>query len=104
MGKYFLYLLLLSLIGLYSTSSVLTVDNQDLSLLTNENKTFKLTRSSDPDNSSPVLVSFNYSNGDSNLLVNIPSLEIRPGENLTVTVAPRKAGHVDILANTEPET
>ena len=51
-----------------------------------------------------MLVSFNYSNGDSNLLVNIPSLEIRPGENLTVTVAPRKAGHVDILANTEPET
>ena len=60
--------------------------------------------SSDPDNSDPVLVSFNYTNGDSNLLANIPSIEIRPGENLTVTVSPLKAGHVDILANTDQET
>jgi len=102
--KYFLYLLLLSLIGLYSTSSVLTVDNQDLSLLTNQNKTFRLTRSPDTDNSKPVLVSFNYTNGDTNLLVNIPPLEILPGENITLTVAPLKAGHVDVLTNTALET
>ena len=51
-----------------------------------------------------MLVSFNYTNGDSNLLANIPSIEIRPGENLTVTVSPLKAGHVDILANTDQET
>jgi len=101
MKKYFLYLLLLSLIGLYSTSSVLTVNNQDLSVLTNQNKTFRLTRSPDPDNSQPVLVSFNYTNGDANLLVHIPPVEIQAGQNITLTVAPLKAGHVDIVTKTE---
>ena len=51
-----------------------------------------------------MLVSFNYTNGDSNLLVDIPSVELLPGENITVTVAPLKAGHVDILTNTALET
>ena len=60
--------------------------------------------SPDPDNSKPVLVSFNYTNGDSNLLVDIPSVELLPGENISVTVAPLKAGHVDILTNTALET
>jgi len=101
MKKYFIYLLLLSLIGLYSTSSVLTVDNQDLSLLTNQNKSFLLTRSLDPDNNKPVLVSFNYTNGDSDLVEHIPPVELLPGQNITLTVTPLKAGHVDILSNTE---
>jgi len=104
MKKYFLYLLLLSLIGLYSTSSVLTVNNQDLSVLTNQNKTFRLTRSPDPDNSQPVLVSFNYTNGDVNLLVHIPPVEIQAGQNITITVSPLKAGHVDIVTKTERAT
>lgn len=104
MKKYFLYLLLLSLIGLYSTSSVLTVNNQDLSVLTNQNKTFRLTRSPDPDNSQPVLVSFNYTNGDVNLLVHIPPVEIQAGQNITITVSPLKAGHVDIVTKTERDT
>lgn len=104
MKKYFLYFLLLSIIGLYSGSSVLTVDNQDLSLLTNQNKTFRLTRSHDPENTKAVLVSFNYTNGDSDLVVHIPPVELHPGENISLTVAPLKAGHVDILTNTEPGT
>ena len=65
---------------------------------------YRFNSSPDPDNSKPVLVSFNYTNGDTNLLINIPPLEILPGENITVTVAPLKAGHVDVVTNTVPET
>ena len=61
---------------------------------------------SSPDDSSSdsVLVSFNYSNGDASLVSHLPQVELRPGENISLTVAPRKAGHVDILAVTSPDS
>jgi len=104
MKRYFIFLILLSLVGLYSTSSNLTVSDQDLSLLTKRNKTFQLIRSSDPESSEAVLVSFNFSNGDSGLLVPLAPVSLLPGHNVTLSVSPLKAGHVDIVAVPGPNT
>jgi len=104
MKKYFIFLLLLSVMGLYSSSSVLTVNKQDLSLLTKQNKTFQLIRSPDLDSDDPVVVSFNFTNGDANLLEPLPQVELLPGHNITLPVSPRKAGHVDIVAFTSSDT
>jgi len=100
----FIFLLLLSLLGSYATSSVLTVNSQDLSLLTKQNKTFQLIRSSDDSTSDAVLVSFNYTNGDADLVDHLPSVDLKPGESVELTVSPRKAGHVDIVAFTSQES
>lgn len=104
MKRYFVFLTLFSLIGLYSTASNLTVNDQDLSLLTKQNKTFKLIRSSDPDSIDAIQVSFNFSNGDSGLLVPLDPVSLLPGQNVTLSVSPLKAGHVDIVAIPKPNT
>jgi len=96
----FLLLIFLCLIGAYSSSSVLTVSEQDLSFLTKENGSFILQRGSDNDSGAgSIKVSFNFTNGNAkNLLEPIPDVDIAPNENITVTVVPRQAGHVDIVA------
>merc|ERR1711970_245590 len=94
----FLFLIFLSLLGAYSSSSVLTVSRQDLAFLTKENSSFVLSRGSDNDSGS-ITISFNFTNGNAkNLLEPIPAVDIAPDTNITITVVPRQAGHVDIVA------
>jgi len=96
----FLFLIFLSLLGAYSSSSVLTVSKQDLSFLTKENSSFVLSRGSDNDSGAgSIKISFNFTNGNAkNLLEPIPAVDIEPDTNITITVVPRQAGHVDIVA------
>jgi len=96
----FLFLIFLSLLGAYSSSSVLTVNKQDLSFLTKENSSFVLSRGSDNDSgAASIKISFNFTNGNAkNLLEPIPAVDIMPDTNITITVVPRQAGHVDIVA------
>ena len=51
-----------------------------------------------------VLVTFNYTNGDADLVDHLPQVELKPGESVELTVSPRKAGHVDIVAFTSQES
>ena len=60
--------------------------------------------SSDDSSSDSVLVSFNYTNGDADLVDHLPQVELKPGESVELTVSPRKAGHVDIVAFTSQES
>eukprot|EP00092_Neocalanus_flemingeri_P033043 GFUD01035937.1.p1 GENE.GFUD01035937.1~~GFUD01035937.1.p1 ORF type:complete len:411 (+),score=26.97 GFUD01035937.1:244-1476(+) len=98
MKKYFVFLIFLCLIGAYSSSSNLTVSSQDLALLTKENSSFILLRGNDG-NPGDVEISFNFTNGnDETLLEQIDPVKIGPNSNITITVVPLKAGHVDIIA------
>jgi len=97
MKKYLVSLIFLCLLGAYS-SSVLKVSTQDLALLTKENASFVLMRGSDSD-PDELEISFNFTNGnDKTLLVQIPPVKIQPNSNITITVVPLQAGHVDIIA------
>jgi len=95
----FFFITFLSLLGLYSTTSQLTVGDQDLSLLTKENGSFLLSRSPDSDNSKDIVVVFNLTNGNlKNLLSPLPNVTLSPNSSQKIDVLPLKAGHVDILA------
>merc|ERR1711892_620144 len=100
MKRYFLGLLFLCLIGAYSSSSVLTVSEQDLSFLTKENSSFILSRGPDDDSGADTIeISFNFTNGNAeNLLEPIAPVKIAPNTNITITIVPLQAGHVDIVA------
>jgi len=100
MKRYFLGLLFLCLIGAYSSSSVLTVSEKDLSFLTKENSSFILSRGPDDDSGAgEIEISFNFTNGNANnLLEPIDPVKIAPNTNITITIVPKQAGHVDIVA------
>ena len=56
-------------------------------------------RSDNDSGAASIKISFNFTNGNSqNLLEPIPAVDIAPDENITITVIPRQAGHVDIVA------
>lgn len=98
MKNCFILLIFISFIGLYTSSSILSVNTQDLSLLTKENSSFVLSRSSDSE-SSPVNITFNLTNGNSeDLLSPLPSITLGANDSLTIDVIPLGAGHVDIAA------
>lgn len=98
MKNCFILLIFISFIGLYTSSSILSVNSQDLSLLTKENSSFVLSRSSDSE-SSPVNITFNLTNGNSeDLLSPLPSITLGANDSLTIDVIPLGAGHVDIAA------
>jgi len=98
MKNCFIILIFISFIGLYTSSSILSVNSQDLSLLTKENSSFVLSRSSDSE-SSPVNITFNLTNGNSeDLLSPLPSITLGANDSLTIDVIPLGAGHVDIAA------
>jgi len=89
----------LSLLGLYSTTSKLSVGDQDVLLLTSENGSFVLSRSPDPDNANDVVVVFNLTNGNSNSLLSaLPNVTLSPNSSQKLDILPLKAGHVDIVA------
>jgi len=88
-----------SLLGLYSTTSKLSVGDQDVLLLTSGNGSFILSRSPDPDNANDVLVVFNLTNGNSNSLLSpLPNVTLSPNSSQKLDILPLKAGHVDIVA------
>lgn len=100
MKRYLLTLLFLCLIGAYSSSSNISVWKQDLELLTKENSSFILLRGPDDDSGADEIeISFNFTNGNyKSLLEPIEPVKIGPNSNITISVVPRQAGHVDIVA------
>lgn len=109
MKRYLLTLIFLCLIGAYSSSSIISVSDQDLALLTKENSSFILLRGPDNDSGADEIeISFNFTNGNfKSLLEPIEPVKIGPNSNITISVVPRQAGHVDIVAvapNNETDT
>lgn len=100
MKRYILTLIFLCLIGAYSSSSIISVSKQDLALLTKENSSFILSRGPDDDaGADEIEISFNFTNGNfKSLLEPIEPVKIGPNSNITISVVPRQAGHVDIVA------
>merc|ERR1711976_82815 len=92
MKSVFHFLLFLSLVGLYNSFSILTVNSQDLSLLLKQNSTFTLSRGPDTESDS-VDVVFNLTNGNPDILTQLPNItNLKQNSSVVVDIVPLGAG------------